>query len=112
MTPPTAGDRSEGWPGAGMTKADLHRLVDELSEDAVARLHKGNAITLAVVREEGRLVLHEIDSEQAWFWTPEWRVKEREADEDLAAERFTRYESDEEFLAALDAEMKPLDADA
>jgi hypothetical protein len=40
---------------------------------------------------------------QAWFWTPEWQAKEREADEDLAAGRFTRHESDEEFLAALRA---------
>ncbi len=95
-----------------MTRADLHRLVDELPEDVVARLDKGNPITLAVIRQEGRLVLHEIDPEQAWFWTPEWQAREREADEDLAAGHFTRYESDEEFLAALDAEMKSLDADA
>lgn len=62
--------------------------------------------------KRGGLVLHEIDPEQAWFWRPEWLGKEREADEDLAAGRLTRYESDEEFLAALDAEMKPPDADA
>jgi hypothetical protein len=111
VTPPTADDRSEGWHGASMTRADLHRLVDELSEEAVARLHRGNAITLAVVRDEGHLIMHEIDPEQAWFWTPEWRAKEREADEDLTAGRFTRYESDEKFLAALDAQMKPSDAD-
>lgn len=109
---PTAGNRSEGWYDAGMTKADLHRLVDELPEDIVARLDRGNPITLVIIREEGRLVLQEIDPEQAWFWTLEWQAKEREADEDLAAGRFTRYERDEEFLAALDAEMKPLDADA
>src|SRR5436305_7107172 len=40
---------------------------------------------------------------QAWFWTPEWQAREREAEEDLAAGRFTRHESDEEFLAALRA---------
>jgi hypothetical protein len=63
VTPPTADDRSEGWHGASMTRADLHRLVDELSEEAVARLHRGNAITLAVVRDEGHLIMHEIDPE-------------------------------------------------
>jgi AbrB family looped-hinge helix DNA binding protein len=52
-----------------------------------------------------------IDPTQAWFWTPEWQAKEREADEDIAAGRVERFESDEEFLAALDARMKPLDAD-
>ena len=51
-----------------------------------------------------------IDPTQAWFWTPEWQAKEREADEDIAAGRVTRFESDEAFLAALDARMKPLDA--
>jgi hypothetical protein len=43
-----------------------------------------------------------IDPDQAWFWTPEWQAKEREADADLAAGNFTRYDSDEEFLRALD----------
>ena len=40
---------------------------------------------------------------QDWLCTPEWQAREREADEDLAAGRFTRHESDEEFLAALRA---------
>ena len=53
-----------------------------------------------------------IDPEQAWFWTREWQTKEREADDDLAAGRVSRYENDEEFLAALDERTKPLDADA
>jgi hypothetical protein len=39
--------------------------------------------------------------DQAWFWTPEWQAKEREADEDIAAGRFERFYSDEEFLAAM-----------
>lgn len=39
--------------------------------------------------------------DQAWFWTDEWQAKEREADEDIAAGRTIRYESDEDFLAAL-----------
>jgi hypothetical protein len=45
--------------------------------------------------------LGKIDPDQAWFWTPEWQAKEREADEDYAAGRFTTHYSDEEFLAAL-----------
>ncbi len=52
--------------------------------------------------------MREIDPKQAWFWTPEWQEGEREADEDIAAGRVTRYDSDEQFLAALEADLKPL----
>jgi hypothetical protein len=53
-----------------------------------------------------------IDASQAWFWTLEWQAGEREADADLAAGRSDRYESDEQFIAALRARMAPRDADA
>jgi hypothetical protein len=85
-----------------MTKAELHELVDRLPDQAV----DGAAILLEEI-SDGR-----IDPEQAWFWTREWQDKEREADADLAAGRATRYESDEELLAALDERTKPLDANA
>lgn len=52
----------------------------------------------------------EIDPDQAWFWTPEWQAKEREADADLAAGRGTYFDSDEEFLRALDERAKHADA--
>jgi len=86
----------------GVTKADLHLLVDRLPDGAV----DGAAIILEEITD-GR-----IDSEQAWFWTREWQAKEREADNDLAAGQGTRFDSDEDFLAALDERTKPLDADA
>lgn len=85
-----------------MTKAELHELVDRLPDQAV----DGAAILLEEITD-GR-----IDSEQAWFWTREWQEREREADDDLAAGRVTRYETDDEFLAALDERTKPLDADS
>ena len=86
-----------------MTKAELHRLVDELPDDVVVRLEQGGPVTLALVHEGGRLVLREIDPEQAWFWTPAWQAKEREVDAALArGERGRIYASDDEFLAALD----------
>lgn len=89
----------QNWP---MTKADLHQLVERLPDQAV----DGAAILLGEI-SDGR-----IDPEQAWFWTREWQEREREADEDLATGRVTRYESDDEFLAALDERTKPLDADS
>jgi hypothetical protein len=47
------------------------------------------------------------DPSQAWFWTAEWQRGEREAAADLAAGRLDRFESDEEFLAALEERLKP-----
>jgi hypothetical protein len=85
-----------------MTKSELHELVDRLPEGAV----DGAAILLGEISDG------HIDAEQAWFWTREWQAREREADDDRAAGRGTRYESDEEFMAALDERTKPLDADA
>jgi hypothetical protein len=85
-----------------MTKADLHQLVDRLPDGAV----DGAAILLEEITD-GR-----IDPEQAWFWTRGWQAKEREADEDLDAGRATTYKSDDELLGALEADLKPLDADS
>jgi hypothetical protein len=87
---------------AVVTKADLHELVDRLPEGAV----DGAAVLLEEITD-GR-----IDPEQAWFWTREWQVKEREAYDDLAAGRATTFNDDGELLGALEADMKPLDADS
>jgi len=78
-----------------------------------ARLEEGDPVEVELV--DGGILLRPmkmIDASQAWFWTPEWQAGEREADADIAAGRVERFESDEEFLAALEARMKPLDADA
>ena len=85
-----------------MTKAELHQLVDHLPEGAV----DGAAIILGEI-SDGR-----IDPEQAWYWTREWQAKEREADDDRAAGQVSRYETDEDFLTALDERTKSMDADA
>ncbi len=86
----------------GMTKAELHELVDRLPDGAV----DGAAVLL------GEISAGRIDPRQAWFWTREWQEKEREADDDLAAGRVTVYDTDADFLAALEERTKPLDADA
>jgi len=51
------------------------------------------------------LVLAERNLDQAWFWTPEWQAGERQADEDIRQGRGDVSYSDEEFLAALDADI-------
>ena len=78
-----------------------------------ARIDEGDVLDAEIV-EDGILlrVRKEIDASQAWFWSSEWQRGEREADADLAARRSERFESDEEFLAALKERMKPLDADS
>jgi AbrB family looped-hinge helix DNA binding protein len=78
-----------------------------------ARLEEGDPVEVELV--DGGILLRPmklIDASQAWFWTLEWQAGEREADADLAAGRSDRYESDEEFIAALRARMTPRDADA
>ncbi len=46
--------------------------------------------------------VHVVPRSQAWFWTPGWQGAEQEADDDIAAGRVERHESDEAFLTALD----------
>jgi antitoxin PrlF len=41
------------------------------------------------------------DAAQAWFWTEEWQAGEREASADNAAGWVTRYDSDDDLVAAL-----------
>ena len=69
-------------------------------------LEPGQAFQITMTRDG--LVLYtieseseEIDPDQAWFWTPEWQAKEREADEAIAAGDVQVFYSTEEFLASL-----------
>lgn len=51
------------------------------------------------------LVLAEHNPGQAWFWTPEWQAGERQANREIRQGRGHVSYSDEEFLAALDADI-------
>ncbi len=70
---------------------------------AAAHLEEGDLLE-AEITEDGILLRPQkvIDATQAWFWTPEWQAREREADADLAAGRLETFDSGEEFLDALD----------
>jgi antitoxin PrlF len=48
-----------------------------------------------------------IDSDQSWFWTPEWQAGERQADAEREAGRSVFFESDEAFLRALEHGLTP-----
>ncbi len=76
-----------------------------------AQLEEGDIVEMEVT-EDGILLrpVKDRDPEQAWFWTPGWQAGERRASADIKAGRTVRYESDEEFLAALENGL-PDDAD-
>lgn len=66
-----------------------------------------------VPREDGVIELHPkiaVKPSQAWFYSRRWQKMENEANEDIAAGRVERFESGEDFLAALEAEDAQLRA--
>ncbi len=66
----------------------------------------GAQVEIVVRNGEIVLVPHiAIPTDQAWFWSKEWQAMEREADEELAAGRYTEFANGEEFLAHLDKLM-------
>jgi AbrB family looped-hinge helix DNA binding protein len=80
-----------------------------IPQDVRDRLDLAEGDQLIVTIEDDRIVLTPtslIPDDQAWFWSPEWQAKEREADEALArGERGTVFQGGDEFLAFLDASM-------
>lgn len=52
-----------------------------------------------------------VNPSQAWFHSRRWQQMEHEADADIAAGRVERFESGEDFLAALEAEDAHLRAE-
>lgn len=71
-----------------------------------ARLEEGDPVEVELV-PEGILLRPQkvIDATQAWFWTAAWQQGEREAALELAAGAGVRHDSDEDFLAALRADV-------
>jgi hypothetical protein len=84
--------------------AAIVEAARERGQDASAFFRAWIASVQAYVADGTR------DPDQAWFWTAEWQVKEHEADADLAAGRYTRYDSDEAFLDALEERSKNADS--
>lgn len=80
-----------------MTKAELHKLVDELPDNAV----EGAGVLLR------GMIKGPIDPDQAWFWTPEWQAGEREADAELAERSGVVYRGTDEFIAHLESVPPP-----
>jgi hypothetical protein len=49
----------------------------------------------------GRVRVGGIDTTQAWFWTPSWQKREREASKDIRSGRVRRYKAAKDFLRSL-----------
>jgi AbrB family looped-hinge helix DNA binding protein len=66
-------------------------------------LEEGDPIEVDVV-DEGILLRPQkvIDATQAWFWSRAWQERVGRSVEQIAAGSGERFETDEEFLAALD----------
>jgi AbrB family looped-hinge helix DNA binding protein len=64
-----------------------------------AHLEEGDPVEF-LMTSEGILMRPRktIDSTQAWFWTPAWQQREREATDDIRRGRVTTYKTDEDFL--------------
>jgi antitoxin PrlF len=76
-----------------MTKAELHKLIDELPDSAV----EGAGVLLRGI------IKGPIDPDQAWFWAPEWQQGEREAEAELAGVAGVVYRSTEDFISHLES---------
>lgn len=74
-----------------MTRAELHRLIEELPDEAV----EGVGFFLNAALQGG------YDHDQAWAWTAAWQAQLRESLTDLREGRSLRFESTDDFLQAL-----------
>jgi hypothetical protein len=75
----------------GMTKTELHELVDGLPDDTI----NGAAVLVRGLTE------HRVEADQAWFWTLDWLSGELEAEREAQSEPGVVYQDAESFKAAL-----------
>ncbi len=70
-------------------------------------LHPGDEVEFDVEGDTARLIpvkTIKVPRDQAWFWTPEWQAKEKQADRDLSAGRCRDFEKLEDLLKDLHSE--------
>jgi len=88
---------------ATIVKSDLReRNVITVPPEVRQALHVSPGDSLAFQLEENGTVtvqgLKAIPADQAWFWTPEWQAKEREATKAINEGRFDRFDNHQAFL--------------
>jgi len=70
-------------------------------------LQPGDEVEFQMEGKDVRLVpvkTVKIPRDQAWFWTSEWQIKEKEAEDDLAAGRYQDFDELEDLLKELRSE--------
>ena len=77
----------------GMTKTELHELVEHVPENTL----DGAAVLLRSL-SSGRIA-----PDQAWFWTADWLSGDLEANREAKTESGAVYEDTDAFKAALRA---------
>ncbi|MDD5451860.1 MAG: AbrB/MazE/SpoVT family DNA-binding domain-containing protein [Desulfovibrionales bacterium] len=71
------------------------------------RLKPGDEIEFVIEGNTAKIVpikTIRVPRDQAWFWTPEWQEKEKEADEDIRKERYQEFENVEDLLKDIHGE--------
>lgn len=96
-------DHSGGVAGrAQLRKKNQMTLPSEVRE--ALHLSEGDEVEFTV-EPNGEVTLRgwtTIPADQRWFWDEAWQAGEREASAHIAAGEVEHFDSDEEFLAALD----------
>lgn len=70
-------------------------------------LQPGDEVEFEIEKNTARLIpikTIKVPRDQAWFWTPEWQTKEREADQDISAGRYREFNKIEDLLKDLHGE--------
>jgi AbrB family looped-hinge helix DNA binding protein len=71
------------------------------------RLRPGDEIDFVIEGNTAKIVPIKtitVPRDQAWFWTPEWQEKEKEADEDIRKGRYQEFEDVEDLLKDIHGE--------
>lgn len=71
--------------------ANIDRLIEEIKG-----LSQTEKYELARRLDEEAIL-----DDQSWYWTPKWQAAEKEADEDIAADRVHRYNNVDELIKSL-----------
>lgn len=79
-----------------------HQLTLPKKAVVSLRLHKGDYVEVRVLKDKIELVpMALVPRDQAWFWTPEWQAKEKEAEKALAAGKYKQHDRIEGVIADL-----------
>jgi hypothetical protein len=100
---PPADDASISVAATLIRAADTYaEAIAGATSDTQANYHE-ETVMVTALRRLGFEVMLDINPDQAWFWTEEWQAGERAVDRDIATGNLGEPETEEEFLAGLDA---------